>query len=214
MCAQTATTATRKSQKADRKKIKSVWQLVAHGFSIGLCVLIAGMAVVAVVIPKATGSVPLTILTSSMEPQLPPGTLIVVRPVDTTLIAHGDVITYQIRSGQPEVITHRVLGINASLSGGRTFTLKGDNNGNPDRDAVRPEQIQGKVWYSIPLLGHLSSALNGKHSAWAMPALGTLLIGYAVISALVSVIQSIHKRRRSLTENSESGGDRGRAAHV
>ena len=65
--------------------------------------------VVGVLLPRMAGATPYTVLTGSMTPNLPPGTLVVVRPVDAGTIGTDSVITYQLASGEPEVVTHRVV---------------------------------------------------------------------------------------------------------
>ena len=67
--------------------------------------VIAGVLVLltlAVLVPRVGGATPYTILTGSMEPGLPPGTLVVVKPVPADRIAIGSVITYQLDSGTPD----------------------------------------------------------------------------------------------------------------
>jgi signal peptidase I len=91
----------------ESKAEKGLGHYVVIGLSAALLLAVLALAVVVIVIPKLSGATPLTVLTSSMEPTLPPGTLIVVQPVDVTDLAVGDVATYQIRSGEPDVITHR-----------------------------------------------------------------------------------------------------------
>lgn len=54
---------------------------------------------------------------------LPPGTLLVVLPTPVADIRVGDVVTYQIESGQPSVVSHRVVGTTSSSDGSRTWLL-------------------------------------------------------------------------------------------
>ncbi|MBY6366642.1 signal peptidase I [Rhodococcoides corynebacterioides] len=123
--------------------------------------LLAVLAVVsaAVVVPKLAGAQPYTILTQSMKPTYPPGTLVVVRPAETYGV--GQAITYQIRSGEPDVVTHRIISTGLDRDGDRVFVTQGDNNPQPDEPAVQPGQIRGAVWYSIPYLGHVNTWLTG-----------------------------------------------------
>lgn len=44
-----------------------------------------------------------------MQPSLPRGSLVVVRPVDPADEGAGSVISYQLASGRDEVVTHRVV---------------------------------------------------------------------------------------------------------
>jgi signal peptidase len=171
---------------------------IGVGLSAGLLLVVLALAVVLVVVPKATGSTPLTVLTSSMEPSLPPGTLLVVRPTPVEEIRVGDVMTYQIESGRPEVISHRVTEIVSSSDGTTSFITKGDNNDAPDDEAVLPVQVKGTLWYSVPVLGFVNQAVNGQARAWIVPLLAVALFGYAgymIVSGLVSH-RSERRRRR------------------
>nr|WP_245346665.1 signal peptidase I [Arthrobacter stackebrandtii] len=126
-------------------------------------VLIAVLAVAAVmiVVPKAAGATAYTVLTSSMEPGLPPGSLAVVRPVDPAEVRTGDVITFQLKSGEPAVVTHRVVGVGSTLDGELRLTTRGDANGSDD-DPIRAEQIRGRLWYQMPWLGYVNSMFSGR----------------------------------------------------
>lgn len=166
------------------------------GLSVGLLLLVAALAVVLVIVPKATGSTPLTVLTSSMEPSLPPGTLLVVRPTSTEDIRVGDVVTYQIESGRPEVISHRVIEIVSSTDGTTSFVTKGDNNDAADEAAVLPVQVRGALWYSVPWLGFVNQAVNGQARAWIVPLLAVALFGYAGYMIATGLVQRRADRRR------------------
>ncbi|MBM7474662.1 signal peptidase I [Curtobacterium herbarum] len=179
---------------APRSALVSVLRAVGFGLSTGLVLLVAALAVVLIVVPKATGSMPLTVLTQSMEPTLPPGTLVVVRPVATDQIEVGDVVTYQITSGQAAVVTHRVIAVSSSSDGGRTFTTKGDNNAVADSRPVLPAQIRGTVWYSLPALGTVDQFVNGSRS-WLIPSAAVLLLGYAAVMITVGSVSTVRRRR-------------------
>ena len=53
---------------------RSLWYYVGLGLSWGVLGLVVGLAAILVLVPAAAGATPLTVLTSSMEPHLPPGT--------------------------------------------------------------------------------------------------------------------------------------------
>lgn len=151
--------------------------------------VVCGLLLVAfVLVPRLTGSTPYTVLTGSMRPSMPPGTTVVVKPVDFGDIAVGDVITYQISSGEPEVVTHRVIGVNVSGEGVRLET-QGDANPAPDPGLVREEQIRGKVWYWLPIIGYFSNGVTNDTRTWLAQGLGVALIGYALVTFVVAVIR-------------------------
>jgi len=190
-----------------RRVLPQLVRSAAVGLSVGILLVVIALAGVLLVVPKVSGSVPLTILTQSMEPRLPPGTLIVVRPVDTDTLEVGDVATYQIRSGDPAVITHRITAISSASDGTRTFTFQGDNNASPDSLPVTPEQIQGELWYSVPLVGWANQAVNGQARSWIIPAAAVALIAYSVVTITVAAVQTRRKRRRSAADDVTAEGD-------
>jgi signal peptidase len=143
------------------------------------------IAFLVTVLPTVTGAQTYAILTESMQPTYPPGTLIVVRPVDPSDIHVGSVITYQIEPGKPAVITHRVTAVAQSSNGARSFTLMGDNNAVPDAEPVIDDQILGEVWYAIPYLGILANMRQHGLIGTLIPIVGIGLIlwsGYLIIS--------------------------------
>lgn len=124
-----------------------------------LLVMLAG-ALALVAVPKALDAVPLTVLTGSMEPTYMPGDVVISQKMSdpATQIRVGDVVTFQPKSDDPMLITHRV--IDKRLGGiGVQFVTQGDNNSAVD-EPIAPEQIMGKVRYSVPKVGHLKQAVT------------------------------------------------------
>lgn len=160
-------------------------------------VLLSAVAVLAVgvLVPRVAGATPYAVLTGSMQPRLPPGTLVVVKSVDADEVAVGDVVTYQLESGRPTVVTHRVVGLSQNLAGESSLVTQGDANDVPDADPVRPEQLRGTLWYSVPLLGHANDLMNGEERAMAINVVVAGLLLYAGLMAL----GAIRDRRRDRT---------------
>lgn len=144
-------------------------------------------ALVLIVVPVATGSHTYTVLTSSMAPKFPPGTFLVMKPAPFGELKYGDVITFQLYSGRPEVETHRIVGFGATQTGEKTLITKGDNNGATDADPVREIQVKGKLFYAVPQVGFVANALgNADRGLWTtLAAMG--LIGYGTILVFKSV---------------------------
>ena len=172
---------------------------ISVGISAGVFALVLALAAILIVVPWASGATPMTILTSSMEPTLPPGTLVVVKPEPIDDIRVGDVMTYQIQSGKPAVVSHRVIAISSSSDGSRAFTTKGDNNAVADPTVVAG-QVKGVVWYSLPWIGYVSTAVNGPDRSWLIPAIAVVLLGYAGFMILGGLLDARKKRRRSRRE--------------
>lgn len=152
-----------------------------------------GVLTAAVLVPRIAGATPYAILTGSMRPDLPPGTLVVVRPVAATDLAIGDVITYQLSSGESQVVTHRIVAMGYDGRGELRLQTQGDANNMADAGSVRPVQVRGELWYSVPLLGHPHTWLSGhEHERLVQVAAGGL-VAYAAWMFLGAV----RGRRRS-----------------
>jgi signal peptidase len=189
------------SSRRVREKPRGVLYYVVLGLSGGLLALVILVGMLAVVVPAIVGATPLTVLTSSMEPKLPPGTLVIVKPTDAADIRVGDVITYQIESGKAGVVTHRVTGISTSSDGNKTFTAKGDNNDVADAKPVETAQVMGEVWYSVPWIGYVASAVNGDARTWLVPVIAAGLFLYAGYMTASGLAGSIKKRRLAREES-------------
>jgi signal peptidase len=150
------------------------------GYALSVVVVaVAGAALVlGVIVPRVAGATPFVVLTDSMEPSLPVGTLIVSRPVAPEQISTGSVITYQVRSGEEQLATHRVVGLGTTVDGERTYLTQGDANDVADPLPVRDAQVRGMAWYHVPYLGHVASMFTGQREAVAIGA-AVLLLGYA-----------------------------------
>lgn len=164
-------------------------------FSWLLLLTVLAVAALMIVIPRVGGATAYTVLTGSMAPGMPPGTLAVVRPVDPTTLRTGDVITYQLKSGEPAVVTHRVVGVGSTLEDELRFTARGDAN-TADDPLVRPEQIRGSLLYQLPWLGHINSALSGTQRQWLTVAAVTGLLGYSAFMALSALRDRLERTKK------------------
>ena len=88
-------------------------------------------------------------------------------------------VTYQIESGKPMVVTHRVVGTEL-VDGETRLVTRGDANEAPDVVAVREEQVKGVVWYHVPMVGFATSLIDDVSKGIAVRILGGLLLAYAV----------------------------------
>ncbi len=187
-----------------RRRSRALLSSLGWGLSAGLLAFVLLVGALAIVVPAVTGSTPMTVLTGSMTPTYPPGTLIIVRPIDAPAITVGMPISYQLESGKDVVVTHRVVSITTGSDGSRLFTTKGDANAVPDAMPVRPVQVRGEVWYSIPYLGWVNTAVNGENRVWIIPVIAGglfLYAGYAVASSVADAM----RRRRARASGADDG---------
>lgn len=166
-------------------------------FVVWFVIIAAGAVIVlGVAVPRIVGGEALTVLSGSMRPGMPPGSLVVVRPVDPATLRIGDVITFQLRSGEPAVATHRITGIGTDTTGERIFTTRGDANDADDVKPVRVVQVRGERWYWLPYVGRVNSLLTGEQRAITRLVGAGLLGGYA----LVMFGGAVRDRRRERAE--------------
>lgn len=141
----------------------------------GMLTVVVGVLVATVLLPRAVGGQALVVLSGSMTPEIPVGSVVVVRPVDPMMLEPGDVVTY-IRpdpaSGERQLVTHRILKVRDTDP--QSFVLKGDANSGRDSEPVSAPNIQGEVWYHVPHVGTVKNSLTGGLSGSGATALGVL----------------------------------------
>ena len=100
-----------------------------------------------------------TVVSKSMQDEIPKGSFILVKNSDPKDLKVGDTITYM--RDRSTSVTHKVLEIyeNYNNSGARGFQTMGVNNTAPDSDIVYESSVVGKVVTVIPALGAMLSGL-------------------------------------------------------
>ncbi|NHI17010.1 signal peptidase I [Microbacterium excoecariae] len=98
----------------------------------------------------ALGVSPLVIISGSMAPVYPVGTIVYSQNVPASSVAVGDVVTTD-RFNGPGTVTHRVVRVEAA--GDRVvLTLKGDANQGVDREPYEVTEV-GIVRAAVPFAG-------------------------------------------------------------
>ena len=97
-------------------------------------------------VPSIGKSIPLIVVTESMDPTIKAGDLIICKEIDAKDVKEGDVISFFDPAGNgTSVVTHRVNSIITDSEGNRSFKTQGDNNNIEDRIAVPEDNLIG-VW--------------------------------------------------------------------
>jgi signal peptidase I len=129
---------------------------------------------------------------ASMQPTIPLGAIILVRPVDPQTIAAGDIITFRAPNGA--VVSHRVIGLadGASLA----FQTKGDGSFAADPITVPAPQVVGVVESFVPQVGYLVSVLGSAVGVLATVALlaGLLLWSWFLDELIATTTRTTHRR--------------------
>lgn len=91
------------------------------------------------------------VVTGSMEPTVPIGSLLVSKSVAMDAVQVGDIICFRAQESQifGQMMTHRVVDITAAADGSLLFVTKGDANLSSDGYFVAASNFVGKVvWYT------------------------------------------------------------------
>ena len=94
-----------------------------------------------------------TVLTSSMQNEIPKNSFILVKQIHPNELVVGDNITYM--RDYTTSVTHKIIEIIENYDGSkkRGFRTQGTNNANPDKEIVPAANVVGKVVYSVPNVG-------------------------------------------------------------
>lgn len=102
------------------------------------------------------GYTPYVIMSGSMEPAYPAGSLVYVQKTDPLDVETGDPITFVLNEDLV-VATHRVVSIDRN---NQRFTTKGDANDNSDSSPVLFKNLIGVPRFQIPKLGFVVHAVS------------------------------------------------------
>ena len=185
------------TMRSTRTALALVMRAMVRVCLVTVIITLIGAITVLMIIPRATHSNALTVLTGSMTPEIPVGSVVLVRPVDPHTLKVGDIATYQAEPGEDAYITHRIVKINISEEPA-TFIFKGDANRGRDIKPVPAGAIRGEVWFHVPYLGAIRDALHGKAG---LSLLAMLVLGGYAISQLVELVRD--KRKPATTVDVE-----------
>lgn len=116
-----------------------------------LCLAAGGI----LVLPRAFRIDPYIVLSGSMEPTIPTGSVAFINRKDREA-GEGDVIAFTLSSGEGQLmVTHRVVRVEGDL-----IYTKGDANESEDVSPIRPEQVVGTCAFHIPLLGYVLGTVD------------------------------------------------------
>jgi signal peptidase len=133
-----------------------------RGIFDALLMLVVVSALVLFLVPRLMGADLLVVVSRSMEPTIPMGSIVISLPEkNPDHISVGDVITFTVErlGGETALVTHRVVAV-VDRGGKPQFRTQGDAAEVPDLALVTPDELIGKVWLSLPLVGYLVALLR------------------------------------------------------
>lgn len=137
------------------------------------------------------------VVTGSMEPELPVGSLLVCKETPMEQIQMGDIVCF--RSLNPKmlgkVITHRVIAIQNASDGSLLLETKGDANLTADSEFVSQNNLIGKVNHSAKddnIMASVVDVMTDKIGFLILILFPTLLIaGFILRSCMMNMRRDI-----------------------
>ena len=179
--------------------IKRIWSGVTTAaviVMIILAVLLAGARLVGLQV--------YTVLSGSMEPNYPVGSLIYVKKVDPQSLKVGDAISFVI--GDHTVATHRIVEVipDEKTPDVIRFRTKGDNNDVADENSVHSANVQGKVVGHLPLLGYVANFVQHPPGTY-IALIGALAVALAVfLPDIITNAKALKQEKQQLPPSEEN----------
>ncbi|MBQ3481481.1 MAG: signal peptidase I [Oscillospiraceae bacterium] len=165
-----------------------------------LCSVLGTLILLAVILsalplalPRLFGYRAYSVVSGSMEPALPVGSVVYVEPAGISQIRAGDIIAFD---DDGTVVTHRVIENRPQES---VFITKGDANKSTDINPTPYWKLIGRVRLCVPLLGRLLTLYSAREGKAALAV-------FAVSGLLFRMVGSrLRARRRSEQEKQQPG---------
>lgn len=139
-------------------------------------VVLVIICVILLVGVRLVGLKPYAVLSGSMEPEYPVGSLIYVKNIDINKLKVGDDITFML--DEDTLATHRIVEIipDEEDSSIVRFRTKGIANEYADSGLVHSKNVVGKPVFDIPYLGYFSSYIQTPPGLYIAIAGGIIIL--------------------------------------
>ena len=157
-------------------------------------------------VPNLFGIIPMTVETASMEPTFKVDDMIICKEVDDINdLKEGDVITFwTIIEGQRVKNTHRIVGINQTENGSRSFVTRGDNNGMDDDMPAYAGDVIGKwTGMRLPGFGKVMRFLSTKTGFFCCIIIPMALFFLFELYKFIATLMEVKKPKLSESDEEE-----------
>lgn len=135
---------------------------------------------------------PVTVLTQSMKPTMPAGSVVLVAPTDPAAVRVGDVITYRIPVQDRRVVTHRVVEI---VEGGAAPVVRTKGDATDTADSWTTKLGGGPVWKVRASVPYVGFGLRALQQPEVRRLTVTVLPALLALSLLAQIWTKGHTRR-------------------
>ena len=176
-----------------------------------LILIILIIVCIPLTVPKFLGYQLYTVVTGSMEPEIPVGALLISKQTDIENIEKGDIVTFRSKESSMigVIITHRVVDIHEGMNGQVLLETRGDANQYADGYFVDQSNLIGRAVYYTKeknVVAGIFSFLTNKVGFLACIVLPCLLVGvFAMRECVVNLKAEIDAVNRELDKEMAAG---------
>lgn len=182
----------------DGKQQKSRPEKEGGKFIPALCSTLGTLILLAVILsalplalPRLFGYEVYSVISGSMEPALPVGSVVYVEPAEVSEVEVGDIIAFH---DVDTVVTHRVVEIHPDEG---EFITKGDANNTTDITPTYFWALIGRVKICIPMLGRLLSIYSLKEGKAALAFFAISGLLFRMIGSTIRTHQTADRKRKA-----------------
>ena len=168
------------------KKRKNPMAMICSALGTILLIVVI-LACIPLTVPRVMGYQIYSVVTGSMEPEIPVGSMVYVKSIAPKELKEKDVVAFYGGRDTNAIITHRVVDNN--LISGQIKT-KGDANKTEDMNPVSYKDVIGIVEYTIPKAGALAQSFTSSQGKIAAAS----VVGAAV---LLHIVASLFERKKT-----------------
>lgn len=173
--------------------VKRIWNLMTT-------ILVAAVVILAFLLMgvRIIGLTPYTVLSGSMEPKYPVGSLIYVKKADPMDIEVGDAITFVLNEDLV-VATHEVWKIDRENSAFYTQGIANkDADGNIIRDggSVHYNNLIGKPVFCIPKLGYFTDYVSRPPGMYLAVSAALIVLILTFVPDLIDKADAMDKKKK------------------
>lgn len=144
------------------------------------------------------------VISGSMEPEYPTGSMIYVKEVDVSTLQEGDVITFKLTGNT--TATHRIETVVKDEATGELigFITKGDANEVNDGDVpLDPDKVIGTPLWKIPKLGYVAAFIQSPPGCYYAISAGVCAM---LVVTVIDLVTSDGKKKKK-AQDDESVSD-------
>ena len=181
----------------NKEQDKSIWAKIGSIAINAVLVLfiLIGILIAISILPVKNNYRILAVMGGSMEPTIPLGALIVVKPVSDYRV--GDIITFKSGLRKNDYTTHRIKAVEEGENQ-KAYITKGDANEDPETEKITQDKIFGKEFFSIALLGYVLGYIKTLPGLLIIIIIPAVIIIYEEINKIKKEAQRIIKEKKKL----------------